>query len=579
MLRYGFKLIQRLKGSPLNRKTYLISFVLLLLCFSAACIIPGGAAALSLSEADGQGSFDVLVYGGTPAGIAAAITAAREGAHVLLIEPGSHVGGMITSGLCATDTGNSYCIGGISREFFERVGRHYGKTISWYMEPHVAEVVFSEMLKEAGVQVVFNERLREIEGVIKSGTRISTIVMENGHAYSAEVFIDCTYEGDLMAQSGVSYTIGRESSREYGESMAGVRPFTAAHNFNYKVSAYDESGQLLPEIYDGLKGEAGEADHKVQAYNYRICITDLASNKLPFPRPEDYDPSRYALLVRWLDVVKEAHKDRSLVVGDVLSLFALPNGKYDVNNSGPFSTDYIGGSWDYPDADYAVREEIINDHKTYMQGLLYFLANDPQVPEELRKDMSRWGLAADEFTDNGNWPYCLYIREARRMTGDYVMTQKDIQENIYKPDAIGMGSYNSDSHNVQRVVTPEGYVENEGDMQVAVKPYQIPYRVMLPKVSEATNLLVPVCVSASHVAYSTLRMEPQFMIMGQAAGTAAVIAVDSHLSVQDIDVELLQNKLRASGAILGLPNFWRILNAILWMGLLGALYKSLFRAA
>lgn len=563
----------------MKRKRYLMALVLLLLYFSAACIIPGGGAALSLSKADGQGSFDVLVYGGTPAGIAAAIEAAREGAQVLLIEPGCHVGGMITSGLCATDTGESYCIGGISREFFERVGRHYGKTISWYMEPHAAEVVFSEMLEEAGVQVAFNERLREIEGVIKTGTRISTIVMENGHAYSAEVFIDCTYEGDLMAQSGVSYTLGREGSHQYGEPLAGVRPFTKAHNFNDKVSAYDESGHLLPEIYAGMKGETGEADHKIQAYNYRICITDAASNKLPFPRPEDYDPSRYALLVRWLDAVKQAHKGRRLVAGDVLSLMALPNGKYDVNNNGPFSTDYIGGSWDYPDADYATREKIIHDHKAYMQGLLYFLANDPQVPEELRKDMNRLGLAADEFTDNDNWPYSLYIREARRMTGDFVMAQRDIQENTYKADTIGMGSYNSDSHNVQRVSAPDGYVENEGDMQVAVKPYQIPYRVMLPKASEATNLLVPVCVSASHVAYSTLRMEPQFMIMGQAAGTAAVIAADSDVPVQAIDVELLQNKLRANGAVLGLPDLWGILNAILWMGLLGALYKSLFRAA
>jgi hypothetical protein len=316
------------------------------------------------------------------------------------------------------------------------------------------------------------------------------------------------------------------------------------------VPAFDKNGKLLPEITSTQIDPTGSGDHKIQAYNYRLCITDNPSNKLPFPCPVGYNSSRYEVLLEWLKVLKKSERNRSLIISDVLSLGHLPNGKADANNNGPFSSDYIGGSWGYPEADYRTRERICKEHREYLQGMLYFLSNDGRVPAELRLDMKKWGLAKDEFKDNDNWPYQLYIREGRRMIGEFVMTQKDLQTDIAKKDSIGMGSYNSDSHNTQRYATPDGYVLNEGDMQVPVMAYQIPYRIMLPKRREVTNLLVPVCLSASHVAYSSLRMEPQFMIIAQAAGVAAKMAFNADCTVQDVDVAVLQAKIKAQGGVL-----------------------------
>jgi hypothetical protein len=505
---------------------------------------------------------DLLVYGGTAGGVITAVSAARAGLKVILLEPRAHLGGMVSGGLGWTDYGKKEVIGGYSLEFFERVGAKYGEPIAWHFEPHVAEAVFKEMAADAGVTVLYQHRLRERTGVVKRGTQIVEIVTEDGNRFSAHVFADASYEGDLMAQAHVSYTFGRESSAQYGESLAGVRDRTPLHQFMIRrdlrdansvvpvhVPAYDERHRLLPEISAGAKGRTGDADKKVQAYNFRMCLTDDPANLVAFAPPAAYNPRRYALLAAFLKAATEA-AGRPLTMRDVMSPDALDrNHKLDVNNNGAFSTDFIGGSWDYPEGDYKTRERIWQAHADYVAGFFYFLAHDPQVPRELQAEVNRWGLAKDEFIDTDHWPHQLYVREARRMVGEYVMSQKDIQTDRIKPDVIGMGSYNSDSHNIQRIANADGFAENEGDMQVPVMPYQIPYRVMLPRREEATNLLVPVAFSATHVAYSTLRMEPQYMIIGQAAGAAAAMAIDKHTAVQDVDTAALTATLRSQRAV------------------------------
>ncbi|MBS1858003.1 MAG: FAD-dependent oxidoreductase [Acidobacteria bacterium] len=497
---------------------------------------------------------DLVVYGGTAGGAMTAIGAARQGLRVTLLEPRDHIGGMVSGGLSRTDVGRREVIGGYALEFYWRAGTAYNmiqhlQDIAWLPEPHVAEAIFRRMLHDAGVTVVFHSRLREKDGVRKRGTRIESITMENGATYAARVFADCTYEGDLMAQAGVTFTWGREGSAQYGESLAGVRGETPYHQFKVDLVPRDAAGHLLPEISPGPAGEPGAADRKVQAYNFRLILSHDPANQVPYPKPVNYDAARYELLARYLEAVTKA-QGRAPHFGEVASVIAIPNQKADVNNNGAFSTDYIGHSWDYPNASYARREEIWKDHEDYTKGFFWFLAHDPRVPASLQKEANEWGLARDEFPDNGHFPNQLYIREARRMVGEYVMTQKDIQTDLAKPDPIGMGSYNSDSHNVQRVVNQDGFVRNEGDMQVAVKPYQIPYRILLPKKAEIENLLVPVCFSASHVAYSTLRMEPQYMIIGQAAGVAAAMAVRANAAVQDVDTAQLTRTLVENGAIL-----------------------------
>jgi len=498
--------------------------------------------------------FDVVVYGGTAGGVIAAVAATREGMKTALVEPGVHLGGMVSGGLGWTDYGKKEVIGGCALEFYYRVGRHYqmplyGQDVAWLPEPHVAEEVFRGMVREAGVALFEHERLVEKDGVRKQGARVTAIATEAGDQFTARVFIDSTYEGDLMVQAGVSYTFGREAAPQYGESLAGVREQTPYHQFLVNVSAYDAAGKLLPEMSARTLPAAGSADKAVQAYNYRMCLTDVAANRVAFAKPLGYDAGRYELLARLIRTRMEA-EGRVPALDTLMTLSRIPNGKTDINNNGAFSTDYIGGSWNYPDASYAEREKIWRAHKDYQAGFFYFLANDPGVPKSLRQEMNRWGLAKDEFTDTENWPHQLYIREARRMVGEYVMTQKDLQTDRAKPDAIGMGSYNSDSHNVERIVGRDGNVCNEGDMQVPVQPYQIPYRVMLPRRVEAENLLVPVAFSASHVAYSSIRMEPQYMILGHAAGVAAQLAVGGGKTVQDIDVSALMATLRKEGAIL-----------------------------
>lgn len=502
---------------------------------------------------------DLVVYGGTSAGVTAAVQMAREGKSAIIIEPSQHVGGLTSGGLGRTDSGNKRVIGGMSREFYQRLHQHYSKDSSWKnqakesysgyhpkddaiwgFEPKVAEMVFREMLAEAGVEVVYGERLDRKNGVTKNGPVIASMAMESGKVFEGKIFMDATYEGDLMAASGVNYHVGREPNSKYGESLNGVQSLRArSHQFMDGVDGYvrkgDPSSGLLPGIQAGGPGEEGEGDDKVQAYCFRMCLTDDPKNSVPFPKPEGYDPARYELYLRYIQAgwrtVWGNHKP-------------MPNRKTDTNNHGGFSTDHIGMNWDYPEAGYARRAEIIKDHEVYQKGLFWFLCNDPRVPEDLRSEISKWGLSKDEFIDNGNWPHQLYIREARRMVSDYVNTELDCFRKRETPESIGMGSYNMDSHHVQRYVDEKGQVKNEGDVQVSPGgPYKISYRSIRPRREECTNLIVPVCLSSSHIAYGSIRMEPVFMVLGQSGAVAAAIAIDGKMAVQDVPYEKLRMRL------------------------------------
>ena len=501
---------------------------------------------IAASVMEAPETYDVVVYGGTSAGVASAVQAARMGKTVVMVEPGRHVGGLSSGGLGATDIGNKAAIGGIAREFYRRLGKHYSQEEAWTFEPHVAENTFTAMLAEAGVPVVCGERLDLAKGVQTDQGRIVAMVTERGRRFEGRVFIDATYEGDLMAKAGVAYHVGRESNAAYGEPLNGVQTKNAVyHQFEcaidpYVVAGKPESG-LLPGIQEGGPGEEGSGDKRVQAYNFRMCLTNDPANRMHFPKPDGYDPLRYELLLRYLNAghwtVMNLSKE-------------MPNRKTDTNNKGAFATDNIGMNYDYPDGDYTVRERIFNEHKMYQQGLMWFLVNDPRVPESVRTEMNQWGLPRDEFTDNGGWPHQLYVREARRMVSDHVMTQHDCEGRTKSDDAVGLAAYTMDSHHVQRYAK-DGRVWNEGDVEVGgFPPYPIAYRSIRPRRAECTNLLVPVCLSASHIAYGSIRMEPVFMVLGQSAATAAAMAVEANTAVQDIDVGRLQERLRQDGQIL-----------------------------
>ncbi len=521
----------------------------------ASVVLSSGLAVFAAETTSTTQSFDVVIYGGTAGGVAAAYAASREGSSVVLLEPSRHIGGMATGGLSKSDFGNKYAIGGFAREMYRRLGVQYdGKRImERFPEPHTVEAMMNAMLKETSATLIFDSRLAEHDGVTTSANGIiESVRMENGKAYKGDVFIDCSYEGDLMAQAGVKYTIGRESMAAYGESLAGVRERTPIHQFLVDVKARDQNGKLMPGIQDNPKGETGAQDHKVQAYNFRVIATQREDNITSWPKPDNYDAKRFDLLARLVEA-KTAKDGKPPKCIDLMRMDKIQNGKIDINNYGAFSTDHIGGSWGYPDGTYAGRKAIWQDHYDYTAGFFYFLAHDERMPKSLRDEMNTWGLAANEFKDTDNWPRQLYVREGRRMVGDFVMSQNDIQTSITKPDVIGMGSYMSDSHNVQRFENAQGHAENEGDMQVKVKaPYQIPYRVMLPKKQEARNLLVPVCMSASHVAYSTLRMEPQYMIIGEAAGVAAAMASKASTDVQELPAKELTARLRKLDVVMEL---------------------------
>lgn len=523
------------------------------------CVFAGSALFLAQqmrASSHPESSYDVVVYGATASGAMAALAAGREGMHVVLLEPGNHVGGMLTGGLSATDVGNPNVIGGYTLEFFERVGRYYDmqqydQKVSWRFEPHVGEEILRSMLNDARVDVRFHERMRQKDGVTKTANHLTSLITEDGSIWKGKVFVDSSYEGDLMAAAGVTFAWGREGIAQYGESLAGVRAETPGHQFKFKLSAYGADGKLLPEISPSPMAPPGSGDQEVQAFNFRLILTQDPSNLVPFPKPDNYDPHEYQLLANYLRGFRAqyGHPPR---LNELTIPIGIPNHKADFNNNGPFSTDYIGKDWTFPNATYGEREVIWQDHINYTKGLFYFLAHDPQVPQELRKEVNTWGFARDEFTDTDNFPFQLYIRESRRMIGEYVMTQKDVQAERTKPDVIGMGSYTLDSHNFQRVAMADGSVQNEGNTEVPVEPYQIPYRSLVPMQKQANNLLVPVCVSASHVAYSSLRLEPQYMIMGQAAGVAASMAERTNTPVQDIDIKTLQQNLLRGGALLQL---------------------------
>lgn len=507
------------------------------------------------------GTYDVVVYGGTASGVLAAIAAAREGSRVALLVPGKHVGGMVSGGLSRTDMERQEnLVGGLAGQFFEWVGKHYNRPWSaassnaddWTFEPHVAEDIFNAWLKESQVSVLFEHQLASLE---KDGNRIINLKTENNAEFRGKSFVDASYEGDVMARAGVSYMVGREARTEFGEPLNGRREMAQFDDeqIQVPVPAYDDSGQLLPLMTHGDPGIPGQADHKIQEYNFRVCLTTRRSNQVPFSAPADYEPHRYILpALIWKGMHARGMKPD-------FPASPLPEEKYDFNTPwGGVGSNYIGESWAYPDADYGERKKIWDAHLNYLKGFYYFLANDPSVPQPWRDEIRKYGLPKDEFLDTDHWPHQLYVREGRRMRGEYVMKQSDLQENRTKYDSIGMGGYNMDILNIQRIpvlVTyfPTGtkYIAmNEGYMSVPVEPYQIPYRALLPLYSQCTNLLVPVCVSATHVAYGSLRIEAQFMIMGHAAGVAAAMAAQDGTTVQQLSIEALQSKLRKEGQIL-----------------------------
>ncbi len=510
--------------------------------------------ALAPSAYAGPASYEVVVYGATAGGAAASIAAAQEGRSVALLDPGRHVGGMISGGLGRTDMDRQQnVIGGLAREFFERVGKVYSEPVSWLFEPHVAEQILTDWLRQAGVRVLFGQ---QIKSVLKQGSRIVRLQTETGDAYEAQVYIDCTYEGDLMKQAGVSYAIGREARIKYGESLAGRQDILPGpHQFRAAVSPYAPDGALLPLIIPQDRVVAtGEGDGHVQSYCFRICLSDDPNNRLPIAAPEGYDSKRYGLVRNYLAALGDSAR-----LSDFLGISRLPHNKTDVNSGGAVSTDAPSLSWSYPEADYAERQRIWHQHLTWAQGLLYFLGHDTSVPEPIRQEMLQWGLPRDEFPDTGHWPHQLYVRDGRRMLGEYVLTQHDLQEGRCKYDSIGMGGYNIDirevqwiAHRVYRFPNAPDEVLMEGYLSMPVEPYEIPYRSLLPRYDQCSNLLVPVCISASAVAFASFRMEPQFMIAGYAAGMAASLAVSSHSSVHAIDLTQLQRKLSEHQQILHL---------------------------
>ncbi|SEL74061.1 FAD-dependent oxidoreductase [Parapedobacter koreensis] len=531
------------------------------------------------SPATDHAEADIIIYGGTASAITAAVQAKQLGKSVIVVSPDNHLGGLSSGGLGFTDTGDKSTIGGLARDFYHRVYLHYEDSAAWrwqqhseygnkgqgtpaidgnartmwIFEPHVAESVFESYVDENGLDVRRDEWLDRDSGVAVENGQIVSITTLSGTTYRGKMFIDATYEGDLMAAAGVSYHVGREANSVYDEQWNGIQTGVLHHKhwFASDISPYqvpgDSTSGLLYGVSTDPPGEYGQGDHRLQAYCFRMCLSNHPDNRVAFPKPDGYNPAHYELLARvfasgWRETFEKFDP--------------IPNRKTDTNNHGPFSTDFIGMNYDYPEASYERRREIIKEHEDYQKGLMYFLANDPKVPEEVREEMAQWGLAKDEFTDNGNWPHQLYIREARRMVGQYVMTEHDTFSEREITDPIGMGSYTLDSHNAQRYIKPDGFVQNEGDIGVSTKkgPYRISYGSIIPKKGECANLLVPVCLSSSHIAFGSIRMEPVFMILGQSAALAASLAIDGDMAVQDVDYADLEKALLEQQQVLSKPN-------------------------
>lgn len=517
---------------------------------------------------------DVVVYGGTSAAVTAAVQVKKMGKSVVVVSPDKHLGGLSSGGLGWTDSGKTDAVGGLSREFYHRIWKHYQKPESWKwqkrgtygnrgqgskalndkdqtawaFEPHVAEKVFEDFVSEYDIPVHRDEWLDRESGVEMERGRIVAITTLSGTTYRGKIFIDATYEGDLMAAAGVSYFVGREANSVYGEKWNGIQadPPERVHQFEeLKVSPYivpgNPSSGLVARVSPEPPGINGEGDTRIQAYCFRLCMTTHPDNFVPIEKPESYDPAQYEILAR----VFEAGWKPKLAFK---KFDPIPNRKTDKNNYGSFSTDNIGMNYDYPEASYERRRKIIKEHESYQRGLFYFMANDSRIPEEVREGMSRWGLAKDEFADNGHWPHQLYIREARRMVGEYVMTEHDMLKTRATPQSVGMGAYPMDSHNTQRYINEDGFLENEGNLFVRTKgPYKIAYGSLVPKKAECSNLLAPTCPSSSHIAFGSIRMEPVFMILGQSAATAACLAIDGDVAVQDVEYDALKSRLLADG--------------------------------
>ena len=543
----------------------------------------GFAAALFLSatvlRADEVIESDIVIFGGTSGGVAAAVQAHRMGKTAVIAEWSQHLGGLTTGGLGATDIGNKGAIGGIAREFYEQIAQHYekpeawtwqkresqdvkheksndplvaktGKATKWTFEPHVAMDIYKKWLGDVGVKVYLGEKLKSVK---MDGARIVEFTTESGHTYRGKVFIDASYEGDLMAKAGVSYHVGREANSEFNETLNGFREKTPQHQFTVDVDPYitpgDPKSGLLPFIQEGTGEKPGDGDKCVQAYNFRLCMTRTKENLVPWTdlKPANYDEKNFELLGRFIDALEKSGKPPT---GIFMGPTPMPNDKTDTNNAGAFSTDFIGKNYDYPDADYPTRERIIQEHADYIKGMLYFLSTSQRVPQHVRDTVNKWGMAKDEFANNGNFPPQMYVREARRMMSDYVMTEADCRWQRKVEDPVGMGAYNMDSHNCQRLVQ-NGLVRNEGDVQVGVAgPYPVSYRSIVPKVGQAENLLVPVCLSATHIAYGSIRMEPVFMILGQSAATAASQAIDAKVTVQKLDYAALKARMLQDSQVL-----------------------------
>ncbi|MDQ6481693.1 FAD-dependent oxidoreductase [Dyadobacter sp. LHD-138] len=510
---------------------------------------------------------DVIVYGGTSAAVTAAVQVVKQGKTVLIVSPDTHLGGLSSGGLGFTDTGNKSVIGGLAREFYHRVYMYYDKSETWewqkkdeygnkgqgtpamdgaertmwIFEPRIAERVFEDFAKENNLKIYRDEWLDRENGVEKKDGRIVSIKTLSGKVFKGKMFIDATYEGDLMASAKVKYHVGREANSVYNEEWNGIQAgvFQHKHYFQKKISPYkiegDPQSGLLPYVSGEKIGKNGEGDNKIQAYCFRMCLSSNPDNRIPFPKPEGYDRSKYELLAR----VYKAGWSETFEKYD-----PIPNKKTDTNNHGPFSTDFIGQNYDYPEATYERRKEIIKEHELYQKGLMYYLSNDEAVPAAVRAEMNKWGLPKDEFKDNGGWPHQLYIREARRMIGKEVMTENETLSKKAVSESVGMGSYSLDSHNAQRYVKEDGFVQNEGDIGVHAKvPYSISYGSLVPKKEDCENLLVPVCMSSSHIAFGSIRMEPVFMILGQSAASAAILAIDNKTSVQDVEYAKLREQL------------------------------------
>ena len=495
---------------------------------------------------------DVCIYGGTAAGVIAAYAAEKCGKTVILIEPGKMLGGMTTGGLGQTDIGNKQAITGLSRQFYRNIGEKYGVEEQWTFEPHTAMEVLQSYIKSAKIKVLMQQQIFKLN---KSGKTIQSILVKDPSKakspsveISAKEFIDCTYEGDLLGMSGVSYTVGREDNKQYNETVDGYflaeyHKQSGHHQFPDGVSPYkipgDPSSGLLWGISKDQPAPAGTGDKRIQAYNFRICLTDSPENRIPITRPRDYDPSKYELLVRLFEAQPSMRK-----INEYFIWSRMPNRKTDINNRGGFSTDMIGMNYGWPEGSYEERKKIFDAHVSYTKGLLYFFKTDKRVPEELRKFVSNWGYPKDEYQQYGNFTPQLYVREARRMVGDYVMTEHNCRGEKKVTDGIGMAAYTMDSHNCQRIVE-NGMVKNEGNVEVGgFPPYPVSYRSLTPKQDECTNLLVPVCLSASHIAYGSIRMEPVFMVLAQSAAMAASMAIDGKSPVQKIDVSKLQQWLQ-----------------------------------